>query len=56
MAIHSPAAGMYRVNSIDKATMRPFDETCLTKLSKIAAAGIKRLLDRNKVSHPHKLD
>ncbi len=29
-AVHSTAVGMYRVGTIDKATMREFDETCLT--------------------------
>ena len=46
-AIHSAAAGMYRVGVIDKATMRHFDESCLTKPPEI-----KRLRERNKVSQP----
>ena len=29
-AIHSAAAGMYRAGTIDKETMRGFDESCLT--------------------------
>ncbi len=51
-AIHSAAAGMYRVGTIDKATMREFDETCLTVPPAIAPAEIKRLRERNKVSQP----
>lgn len=51
-AIHSAAAGMYRVGSIDKATMRHFDESCLTKPPVIAPDEIKRLRERNKVSQP----
>lgn len=51
-AIHSAAAGMYRVGTIDKATMRHFDESCLTTPPAIAPAEIKRLRERNKVSQP----
>lgn len=51
-AVHSAAAGMYRVGSIDKATMRHFDETCLAKPPVIAPEEIKRLRERNKVSQP----
>jgi putative transcriptional regulator len=29
-AIHSSAEGMFRVGTIDKATMRRFDQACLT--------------------------
>ena len=28
-AIHSAVSGMYQVGTIDKATMRDFDEACL---------------------------
>lgn len=35
-AIHSAASGMYRVGTIDKATMRDFDESCLTVPPSIA--------------------
>jgi len=28
-AVHSAASGMYRAGTIDKATMREFDESCL---------------------------
>lgn len=51
-AIHSAAAGMYRIGSIDKATMRHFDESCLVKPPTIAPKEIKRLRERNKVSQP----
>lgn len=51
-AIRSAAAGMYRAGSIDKATMRHFDENCLTKSLAIAPEEIKRLRERNKVSQP----
>lgn len=29
-AIHNSAAGMFRAGTIDKATMRRFDKSCLT--------------------------
>lgn len=51
-AIHSAAAGMYRVGTIDKATMRHFDESCLTTPPAIAPTDIKRLRERNNVSQP----
>ncbi|MBT2245880.1 hypothetical protein JQK15_20420 [Sphingobium sp. BHU LFT2] len=34
--IHSAAAGMYRVGSIDRATMRHFDQSCLVEPPMIA--------------------
>ena len=51
-AVHSAAAGMYRVGTIDKATMRDFDETCLAITPAIAPAAIKQLRESNKVSQP----
>jgi putative transcriptional regulator len=51
-AIHSAAVGMYSVGTIDKATMRHFDESCLTTPPAIAPIDIKRLRERNKVSQP----
>ena len=51
-AIHSAVAGMNRVGTVDKATMRDFDETCLTVTPVIAPAEIKRLREINKVSQP----
>lgn len=51
-AIHSAAAGMLRVGTIDKATMREFDVTCLAKPPTFAPVEIKRLRERNKVSQP----
>ena len=40
-AVHSSAAGMFRVGTIDKATMRRFDESCLPP--PIEPAEIKQL-------------
>ena len=51
-AIHSSASGMYRSGTIDKATMRHFDETCLTVPTAFAPADIKRLRESNHVSQP----
>ncbi len=51
-AIHSSASAMYKVGAIDKATMREFDETCLTKPLALGPAEIKRLREVNKVSQP----
>jgi putative transcriptional regulator len=51
-AVHSAVAGMYRTGTIDKATMRDFDETCLAATPPIAPAEIKRLRETNKVSQP----
>lgn len=51
-AIHSRAAGMFRAGTIGKATMRHFDETCLTAPSAFAPADIKRLRESNNVSQP----
>jgi putative transcriptional regulator len=51
-AIHSAVAGMERADTIDKATMRNFDETCLAITPAIAPAAIKQLRETNKVSQP----
>ena len=51
-AIHSNASGMFRAGTIDKATMRHFDESCLVVLSEIKPAEIKRLREKNHVSQP----
>ena len=40
-AIHSAVAGMYKAGTIDKATMRTFDKSCLTVPDSIAPAEIK---------------
>lgn len=49
-AIHSSVSGMYRVGTIDKTTMRHFDETCLTVPSELGPAQIKFLRESNHVS------
>lgn len=51
-AIHSTASAFYSVGTIDKATMRHFDESCLNVPPVIEPAEIKQLRERNKVSQP----
>ena len=51
-AIHSSASGMFRVGTIDKATMRRFDQSCLTVPPTIEPAQIKQLRESSKVSQP----
>ncbi len=51
-AIHSSARALHRVGAIDKATMRSFDEACLSSLPKFSPSDIQRLRKANKVSQP----
>ena len=51
-AIYSAAQGLHRAGTIDKATMRDFDETCLAITPAITPAAIKQLRETNKVSQP----
>ncbi|GEC17592.1 helix-turn-helix domain-containing protein [Nitrobacter winogradskyi] len=51
-AIHSSATGMFRAGTIDKATIRRFDESCLTVPPPIEPAQIKHLREANNVSQP----
>lgn len=51
-AIHSAVAGMYEAGTIDKATMRRFDESCLRTPPALAPAEIKQLRERQNVSQP----
>ena len=51
-AIHSTVAGMYRVGSIDKATMRSFDDACLMVPDTIEPEQIKRIRESQHVSQP----
>ena len=51
-AIHSSASAMFKVGAIDKATMRDFDETCLSGTRAITPLEIKRLREANHVSQP----
>jgi putative transcriptional regulator len=51
-AIHASAKALHKVGAIDKATMRDFDETCLTVTPKFTPRDIQRLRERNHVSQP----
>ncbi len=51
-AIHSAARGMYRSGNIDKATMRRYDESCLSVIEEIKPKQIKKIREDNHVSQP----
>jgi putative transcriptional regulator len=51
-AIHSAVEGMHRAGTIDKATMRSFDESCLTVPTDLQPEEIKALRESNHVSQP----
>ncbi|RWA98267.1 DNA-binding transcriptional regulator [Mesorhizobium sp.] len=51
-AIHSSVSALYKVGAIDKATMRSFDESCLTVPPAIEPDAIKALREKNHVSQP----
>ena len=51
-AIHSAVAGMYRAGTIDKATMRSFDESCLVAPPTIKPHQIRRIRLSQRVSQP----
>jgi putative transcriptional regulator len=51
-AIHSSVRAMYKVGTIDKATMRSFDESCLTVPVDFGPDDIKALRESHHVSQP----
>jgi putative transcriptional regulator len=51
-AIHSAVSGMYRAGTIDKATMRQFDESCLSVPAQMEPERIKRIREKQRVSQP----
>jgi len=51
-AIHSAVEGMYKTGTIDKATMKTFDETCLVVPQELTPPEIKALREKNHVSQP----
>ncbi len=51
-AIHSAAQGLHRAGTIDKATLRTFDESCLTAPKALEPQKIKRIRERAHVSQP----
>jgi putative transcriptional regulator len=51
-AIHSAAKGLHRAGTIDKATMRGFDESCVAMPPVFAARQIKKIREQAHVSQP----
>lgn len=51
-AIHSSASALLKVGAIDKATMRHFDDSCLSVPAPFEPRQIKRLRESNHVSQP----
>jgi len=51
-AIHSAVSGMHRAGTIDKATMREFDESCLAAPAPMEPKRIKRIRGSQRVSQP----
>lgn len=51
-AIHSTVSGMYRAGTIEKATMRRFDESCLSVPPQMGPERIKRIREKQRVSQP----
>ena len=51
-AIHSAAEGLHRAGTLDKATMREFDTSCLAAPPAIDAEHIKRIREQARVSQP----
>jgi putative transcriptional regulator len=51
-AIHSAVSGMRRAGTIDKATMRGFDEACLAAPAEFAPQDIKALREGVHMSQP----
>jgi putative transcriptional regulator len=51
-AIHSAAQGLHRAGTIDKATLRSFDASCLTVPAQLAPGKIKRIRESARVSQP----
>jgi putative transcriptional regulator len=51
-SIHESAEALHRTGVIDKATMRDFDERCLSATPAFAPKDIQRLREANNVSQP----
>ncbi len=51
-AIHSAVEGMQRSGTVDKATLRDFDETCLAAPPALDSRQIKKLREKCRVSQP----
>lgn len=51
-AIHSAVAGMAEAGTINKVTLREFDEMCIENAISFAPDEIKRLRERSNLSQP----
>ena len=51
-AIHTSVVGMYRAGTVDKATMRKFDESCLSIPAPLEPERIKQIRLSQNVSQP----
>ncbi|KPF88528.1 DNA-binding transcriptional regulator [Novosphingobium sp. AAP93] len=51
-AIHASASALHKVGAIDKATMRDFDETCLSVPPAFTPEDVRHLREANNVSQP----
>lgn len=51
-AIHSAVEGMHDAGTIDKETMRTFDQACLSSPAALSPDEIKSLREDNRVSQP----
>jgi len=51
-AVHSAVEGMHEAGTIDKATMRHFDESCLAVPAPFEPKEIKKIRQSQKVSQP----
>jgi putative transcriptional regulator len=51
-AVHSAVEGMYRAGTIDQATMRRFDESCLVIPGPLEPRQIKKIRQSLKLSQP----
>ena len=51
-AIHSAVEGMFQAGTVDKETLRTFDETCLSVPVELSPDEIKALREQNRVSQP----
>ncbi|PIO97052.1 helix-turn-helix domain-containing protein [Pleomorphomonas carboxyditropha] len=51
-AIHNAVEGMFEAGTVDKETLRTFDETCLSVPAELSPDEIKALREQNRVSQP----
>lgn len=51
-SVHQSMSALFKVGVVDKATMRDFDEACLSAMPDFAPNDIQKLREANKVSQP----